>query len=275
MRIKDSMPGIFQKAYPVLDPKTEMLPAMSLLRFHEIDALPLAFDGGGKRQEHKQRAVFGFSSLVRLLLLKPKELGPFLKKPCETVSESLVTVGARQSLSSLLDAFARTRFGFARVEDGRNVGALAGLSDVLGLYETGAIASDLTVRDVGSPILSTPGETTLRGALKVMFEKRYRRIFVSGEREFVSDRGIIGHIFAPTVLNSILQDGKDVLDTPVSVVEKTSAKEVQPDTHLKKAAGILRAEKAGQCLVFDGMVVTPWDIVMKPWKTKALKLKTH
>ncbi len=272
MRIKDALPGIFQKAYPVIDPKTEMLAAMSLLRFHEIDALPLAFDSAAKK-ERRQRAVFGFSSLARLLLLKPSEFGAFLRRPCEAASEFLASVSAGRSLSSLLDVYARTRFGFARVEDNKSVGALASLSDVIGLYEKGTISADLTVNDVASPILSTSEETTLRRALEVMFEKRCRRIFVSGEREFVSDRAIIGYVFSPATLNAIGQGAMDVLGTPISVVEKSAARNVESEAPLNEAARALRGEKAGQCLVFGEMVVTPWDVVMKPWKTKALKLR--
>lgn len=269
LRIKYALPHIFQKAYPILDPNTPMLLAISLLRFHEIDALPLSFGAGTKQQ----RAVFGFSTLAGLVWLEPKELGPFLKQPCEAASEPLATVSASRGLATLLNTFARTRFGFARVEDRRNVGALASLSDVLSLYETGAIETGLVVEDVGSPILAVPGDTSIKEALDLMFERRYRRLFVSGGKKFVSDREITGHIFSPAVLKKIMRDGKDVLEAPISTLEEMNAKEVPPGTALKEAAGMLKADRAGQCLVLDGMVATPWDIVMKPWKVGALKLK--
>ena len=87
-------------AYPVLDPKTEMLSTLSLLRFQDIDALPLSFDSG-----RKQRAVAGFSSLARLIKLEPRALPKFLKQPCADASEPIATVNANRSLSVLLDMF--------------------------------------------------------------------------------------------------------------------------------------------------------------------------
>ncbi len=272
MRIGEALPHILQKGYPVLDPKTKMLPAMSLLRFHEIDVLPLSFDGRRKRQ----RGLFGSSCLARIMLLGPRHFRAFLDQPCEIASDELVSVRANQSLSGLLNAFSRTRLGFASVQEGDDFSALISLADVLGLYETGIVASDLTIEEIGSPIFSMPGETTLRNVLEEMFQKWHRRVFVRGKREFISDRGIMAYIFSPAVLNPLMQEREamtNVLDAPISSVERMVAKEVAPDTTLKVAASALKSERAGQCLVFDGMVVTPWDLVMKPWKAKALKLK--
>jgi CBS domain-containing protein len=271
MKVKDALPRIFQRAYPVIEPQTKMLSAMSLLRFHEIDALPLSFEPGEKRQ----RAVFGSSSLARLILVGPEQLGSFLGRPCADASEPLATVRATQDLATLLETFAKTRYGFARVEERTGVGALASLTDVLELYETGVVTTSLSVKDVGTPISSMPSDTSLRKALQEMFRKRFRRVFVSGSRGFVSDREMIGHVFSPGVLGQILQrrkGPKEVLEITVSEVKRVMAKEVPPGTTLRKAARALRAESRGQCLVFDHMVVTPWDVVMKPWMAGELEL---
>src|SRR5208282_771744 len=214
MRIREALPHIFQKGYPVLDPKTKMLPAMSLLRFHEIDVLPLSFDGRRKQQ----RALFGSSCLAKIMLLGPTHFKAFLDRPCEVASDELVSVRANQSLSGLLNAFSRTRLGFASVQERGGFSALVSLSDVLGLYETGVVASDLIVEEIGSPIFSMPGETTLRKVLDEMFQKWHRRVFVGGKREFISDRGIIAYIFSPTVLNPLMQEKEvmtNVLDAPI------------------------------------------------------------
>ena len=270
MNIQDALPGVFRRSYPLLDPKTEMLSAMALLRFHEIDALPLSFDAKGK--EGKVRAVFGYSSLARLVLLDPKAVRGYLTRPCQEASDPLGVVTARSSLSRLLDTFAETRFGFARIESRRGAGALVGLSDVLGLFGTGVVSSDLLLYDVGSPILSLPEDTTLRKALATMFEKRHRRVFFPGGREFISDRGVIGYLFSPEVLGALAKDTGDFLDVPISKIERATAKESDPGVPLADAASELRSERAGQCLVFDHKVVTPWDVVMKPWEAKKLKV---
>jgi CBS domain-containing protein len=266
--IKEALPSIFEVAYPVLDPKTNMLSALSLLRFQEIDALPLSFDS-----ERKQRAVAGFSSLARIMQIDPRTLPKFLKQPCEEVSEPLATVGAERSLSMLLDKFLQTRFGFARVTDRKNVGALARLRDLLNLYGTGRFDANLAAEDVASPIFSLPGETKLRTALEKMFENRCRRVFIQGTKRFVWDRSIIERLFSPAVLAAVARNpSRDILGMPLSDFEMLEATQAKPNTRLKDAARLLELGR-GECLVVGGKVVTPWDVVMKPWKTKDLEIK--
>ena len=265
MKIKDALPHIFQRAYPAIDPKTPMLSALSLLRFHEIDALPLSFDA-----ETKHRAIFGFSCLARLMKPGPRGLPGFLEEPCEKASEPIATIQATRTLASLLDRFAKTQFGFARVEEKSGVGALVGLSEILGLFSEGVLETELEVKDVASPIFSVPGSTPVKEVLSEMFGKRFRRVFISGTREFVWDRSIIDQVFSPAVLGTVTKDSGAILGAPISEFRTTAALDVSPDATLKDAAGALTADK-GQCLAFKGMLVTPWDVVIKPWQARALK----
>lgn len=243
-----------------------MLHALPLLRFHEIDALPLSFDA-----EKKRRAIFGSSCLARLLTLGPKGFAPFLRRPCEEASEPLSVVRADKSLTVLLETFAETGFGFARIEDRAGAGALASLPDFLGMYQERTISTSLRARDVASPAFAMRKRATLREVFEQMFSRRYRRIFIAGTRNFIWDRSIIEHVFSPAVLKEILDEpANDVLSSPISEVEPTRAKVISPGMSLKEAAQILKAER-GQCLVFDDRVVTPWDVIMKPWVLKKLK----
>jgi len=270
LKVREAFPTIFERAYPAVDPTTPILTVLPLLRFHEIDALPLSFDG-----RRRQRAVFGFSCLARLLKVRPEGFGSFLKQPCEVVSESLATIRDDQSLSSLLNVYLRRRFGFVRVVESKGAGALLTLSDVLGLYQEGRLRSSLTLKDVGSAVFSMPSESTIREVLVEMFDMRIRRIFVSGTREFVWDKGIIEHLFSPAVLARVARrEPEDILKMPISGIETTTAKRAEGFMHLREAASMLKAEP-GQCLVFDGKVVTPWDVVLKPWKGRELKIRSH
>lgn len=268
MRIEEAFPRVFERAYPALDPNTPMVSALPLLRFCEIDVLPLSFDSA-----RKHRGIFGFSCLARILTLGPRRFSSFLKQPCEDVSEPLATVNSKSALGRLLDTFLETRFGFARVVESGGVGALLSLDDTLGLYDGGAMSSSLTAGQVASDAFSLPPETTLKETLEEMFARRYRRVFLSETRDFVWDRGIIEHLFSPSVLARVAQDpSSDPLAIPISDIGTTKAKEAAPDMTVAEAAERLRT-KPGQCLVFDGKVVTPWDVVMKPWKSRKLKVR--
>lgn len=267
MRIRDAFPKMFERAYPAVDPTTPILSVLPLLRFHEIDVLPLAFDVG-----RRQKGVYGFSCLASLLKVRPIGVGSFLKQPCEVVSEPLATIRADRSLSGLLDVFLRRRFGFARVVESKGVGAILTLPDVLGLYQDGSLGSSLILEDVASTAFSMPIESTIREVLVEMFDRRIRRVFISGTREFVWDRNVIEHLFSPAVLAHVVQnESADILEIPISGIGTTTAKEADGLMQLQEAAALLKAEP-GQCLVYDGKVVTPWDVVMKPWKERKLKV---
>ena len=267
MKIREAFPYLFERAYPAVDPTTPMLSVLPLLRFHEIDVLPLSFDAG-----RRQKGVSGLSCLARLVKVRPEEAGSFLKQPCEVVSEPLAIIRADRSLSSLLDLFMGRRYGFARVVESKGAGALLTLPDVLGLYQDGTLRSSLCLEDVGSTLFSMSSRSTLRKVLGEMFDRRIRRVFVSRTRGFIWDRSIIEHLFSPAVLARMTHRGfGDLLEMPLSGIGTITAKEAEGRMQLGEAAALLKAEP-GQCLVFNGKVVTPWDLVMKPWKKGKLKI---
>jgi CBS domain-containing protein len=268
VRIDQALPRLFERAYPAIDPMTPIISVLPLLRFHEVDALPLSFDS-----TKKQRGIFGYTSLARILSLGPKRFPTFLNQPCEDVSEPLAKVRADQQISDLLKEFQRARFGFARVTEKKRVGGLVSLDDILRLYENGILSCKMKAEEVSSKAFWLPPSSTVRDVLEQMFARRIRRVFVGRGREFVWDRSIIGYLFSPGVLAKVAREpSNDVIDVPVSGIEPTKAIQADPGETLKEAAGRLTSER-GQCLVFDGRVVTPWDIVMKPWETKKLKIR--
>src|SRR5487761_538249 len=101
MLIGEALPNIFKRTYPVIEPGTQMLLAVSLLRFHQIDALPIGF----KPRQKKKLAVFGYSCLSKLLEMKSREYGRFLEMPCERASLELSTIDFDESLDAVLRVF--------------------------------------------------------------------------------------------------------------------------------------------------------------------------
>jgi len=110
VRVGDALPQSTLR-YPTLDPNMPIITGLSLLRFNEVDALPLASDTGGLL-----RCLSGYSCLARLLNSNAMNLDTFLKQPCVQASEPLTCVGSDEDLEALMDAFLRTRFGFSGVQ---------------------------------------------------------------------------------------------------------------------------------------------------------------
>jgi CBS domain-containing protein len=268
MQIGKALPQIFTRTTPVLETGTQMLLAVSLLRFHQIDALPIGF----KPKQKKRLAVFGYSCLKKLLETEPEDYGRFLEMPCEKASQVLSTIPATTDIKSLLRVFQKTKFGFAWVES-EKLGGFASLRDLLDLYVQGLAKSDMEIGQVASPIFSLSPETEIQDVLREMFKRRIRRVFVEGRKTLVTDRRIIGYIFGTARLEATAKNPKSLLDVRLGDVDSMVPYHVKNNTKIKEAA-LIAGKLIEVCLVCDEGVVTPWDLVMKPLALGKLQLNT-
>lgn len=267
MKITEAVPEIFKRTYPILEPGTQMLLAVSLLRFHQIDALPI----GLKPQQRNYFAVSGYSCLSSLLGTNPKNYRKFLEMPCERASLKLATIRHDETLESLFQLFGKTRFGFAWIKSPQ-MGAFVSLRDIVALYGNDSIQSDLKVGEVASPIFSMPKGSTLKQVLKEMFEHHFRRIFIDGQHNLVTDRRIIGYIFSSARLNTTFEHPETLLDANLGDLEKMEPIRISSKASLKTAALSMK-DSSEECLICEEGVVTPWDLIMKPREMKRLKIK--
>ncbi len=226
------------------------------------------------------RAVSGFSSLPKLMKMSPKSYEKFLEGPCEQGSSTLESFGMEDDLEGVLEALKRRKLGIAIVNgmvDGEVRFSLITMDDLLGLYQTRQFTSDLTVEDVSSPIFSLPAKTTVRKALTTMFRLSHRTVFISGERTYVSDRTIIDRVFDPTLLEPFHGGPMgSAFEARIGSLDRTTPVEVGSRTSLRTAAVLVKSEW-GNCLVIRSReaLVTPWDLVMKPWESGNLSMRVH
>jgi hypothetical protein len=267
VEIGEALPQIFKRSYPVIQPTTELVLALSLLRFHQIDALPVGF----KADQKKRLAVFGYSCLSRLLETEPKNYGNFLKLPAKKAALELSIIDVDEDIRSLLQVFQKTKFGFAWVESKR-LGGFASLRDMLRLYDQEIVQTQLSLSELASPIFSLPEETEIRNVLKEMFARRIRRIFIEGTDSLVTDRQIIGHLFSASRLEQISQKPKTMLEIELGDLETFAPKRVNGSISAKTGAKEMLGQME-ECLVCEKGVITPWDIIMKPLARGELKIK--
>lgn len=253
-----------ERRYPTVKPSYSLLSVLYLLRMEDVAAVPLS-EGPTSR-----RAVFGFSSLPKLMNLSPEAFDEFLEGPCERGSEKLDSFSLDDDVEMLLEAFKKRKLGFSLVNcnvRGEPRTILVSLIDLLGLYGTEQATTDMLVGEVGSPIFSMPGRTSIREALLAMFRLTHRTVFISGQRRYISDRTIIDRVLGPATLETLREGAKtDTLEAQIGSLERMTPIEVGARTSMHAAA--LRLGDWGPCLAIrDGdSVVTAWDVVMKPWK---------
>ena len=266
MKIGEALPQIFFRASPVLEPGTKMLLAVSLLRFHQIDAIPIGF----KARQKKKRAVLGYSCLKRLIQTDPADYGKFLELPCEKASQELSTIDNTEDIKELLRLFQNTKFGFAWVES-KQLGGFASLRDLLGLYVRELFNSDMTIGQLASPIFSLPPDTKIDAVLREMFKRNFRRVFIEGSKNLVTDRRLIGYIFSASHLEASAKDPESLLDIRLGDIESMQPYYVKEDTKIKEAA-LITGKLVEECLVCEKGIVTPWDLVMKPLAQGKLRI---
>lgn len=268
VKIGVAIPEVFSRTYTTLDPSTHMLVALSLLKFENVDAIPIGVVGS----PGKKRVVSGYSCLSEIHL-NQGNVARLLTKPCENFSVVMKTIEAESDIKDLLRIIGRTGFGCVCIErnSGQEMCGMVSLRDLLGLYHKSNFYSNLSVGDVASsPVFSLPKNATLKFALGEMLKRGIRRIFIAGTDKSVSDRSFINHVFSLARLQ-VSGESLDPLETEIGEIESSLPNKVSSETSIKEAAEHMIRTAEG-CLVCDRGVVTPWDLLIKPWKSGKLSV---
>jgi len=291
-KLKQLLPDILSITSPIVEASTFTLTAASLLRAHHVASVQVVEKGKPARGEMTRTSsvaaiqvtemlepahlgakylfVSGYSILSNLVERKPSEYYSYLFQPCKGDAIGVGSVSVDQDLRELLELFRNTRFGFACLEDG-GLFTQVNLLDVAQLYADGTIKTDMLVKDVASRPFSLPGDTCVKDALEEMFSRRTRTAFVRGTKTLVSDREIISFIFSPRWLERIKDSPSSMLDCKIADVGLIEPDLIEGDTPISRAAGMM-APKHGNSFLCEQGIVTPWDLVMKPWNSGRLSI---
>ena len=278
MKLKEALPSLFRRPFPLLEPETRVLLAGTILDTPRRDVLKVAEldENMGQFSEKKDRflAFSGYTLLARLLEIDREEYYKFLYEPCWRASKYASPVASNAEIATVLEEFARTRIGWSFVEENGKYDVIS-LSDFISFYQSGIFETDLTVPDVASQeIFTMPSNTRLGKALQEMRKRKIRRIFLPGnDYRFVSDREILTYIFSSEQVNLIKDDPGRMLDAALEDVGAVDAIKVDGRPTIKNISRLFKPESGMWCLVCSTGLVTPWDLVVKPWNMGRLKIR--
>lgn len=227
--------------------------------------------------DNERPLVFsGYSVVSKLVDTKPSEYDAFLRSPCLLYCLSAGTAYKESDLVSLFHVFETTTFGFSMIHDEANriVGKIT-VSDLLPLYQSGFLSSNLLVEDVASgPVFSMPKGTKVIDCLREMESRKYRKVKIFGTTLVVSDRLIFSHIFDEKRLQRIAKAPQHLLDVTIEDLEPVQGTWISGKTKLSEAAKLLTKTDQG-FLVMDDAILTPWDLVIKPWRMGDLRISNE
>lgn len=275
--IASLMPDLLKIPRPTATGSNPMIISAEMLEVKQTPILPFVpwlqpkIDPSTKIKMYA--AFAGFSVLNAILKTDPKDYMKLLWRPSQDFSVWIGSVEYIDTLDDLLKVFDLTKFGDARVEGSEDIPALATFQDVISLYRNNVLKSTLRVQEIGSEMVEISPETYLMDVIALMFQKRMRRVFLTGTEKknsifpFISSRDIIRFLFSPSRLEVAKKDPESWSDAKLSEIGATEAKVIHDGDVVNQAAREI-GDGADDCLICEDSkrVVTRWDIVMKPWK---------
>jgi hypothetical protein len=268
--ISSLIPGLFKLHRPIADGNSPLIHAGFVLNTPEVHILPV-MKGIRPRRDRRTGlllygALGGHSFLEKLMKTKPKDYHDLLRTPSREIAVWIGSVDFGNPISDLLRVFEATKFGAARVSD-HDMHTVVTLADLIGTMRNHSLVSEMRVEQVGSKPVSISSGDEIGEAIKMMLRFRVRRLFLQGRPgEFISSRSVIEFMFTPERLQVARMRPDEWCDAKVSVLGTRSAPTVAPGASLNEAAKMI-GDEPDDCLVSGGgLVISRWDLLMKPWK---------
>lgn len=230
--------------------------------------------GRSREEEHRRPlAVSKYSILSNLISTEPTHYDRFMDSSC---TESALLIGSaseNDDVVSLLHVFESSTLGYSAIQDSvHKVIGMISLVDVLRLYEKEVFSSDLFIADVASsPIFGLRPETSLRKAVNAMVARKFRRILIEGSKNIVSDSDIIDFLFEEEKPKTVKFLSSRLLDGNLADIHGREPPSIRPTEPIASAAKIITTAHQN-CLLTDSSIITPWDIVLKPWRLGRLRI---
>ena len=267
--ISSLIPGLFKLHRPTADGNSPLIHTAFILNASEVHVLPIK---GLRPRRDKQTglalkgALAGYSFLERFMKTKPKDYRDLLRTPSREIVVWIGSVNFGDPISDLFGAFETTKFGAARVSE-NGMHTVVTLADLIETMRNHLLVSEMRAEQVGSRSLSISSDAGIEEAVKMMLKFRVRRLFRQDRPgEFISSRSVIEFMFSPERLRVARTKPEEWCDAKVSVLRTRSAGVVASGASLNDAARII-SDEPDDCLVSEGgLVISRWDLLMKPWK---------
>jgi predicted transcriptional regulator len=299
IQIKNAAPHIFTRPFLFVEPNTRMLEIATFLGIGPqiyVDGLVVVSDND-KGQGRRPVGIIASKHIISNLL--DSDYPDWLETKASQIMDS--TVGALEmdsTLSSALEVFDKTRFGFAPIVANRDnerdgeigsslvVTAVLTIRDILPLIAKANLT--IPIKKISSPLTSVDGNTSIINALSYMIRTGIRNIginedvysYIYGKSKvlrIINDRKMLEFLFSHNGREILHKNGTAGLGdiNIINHLDMMSITQVKPNTTVGKAAELLMDIRT-PCLISEEVreeetnnyIVTPWDVVMKTLKSE-------
>ena len=251
-------PWVFQRASPTVDEYDSVLDEAAILAFRQVDFLPVLRARKVTGRLHgldlfrvlRETKDFGFQHLMG-------------RKIADVCKERVGLLGVKDSLRSLLDAMLTTAVGHACIVEDQELMATVSLRDIIRYATSLGTSTGVQVADLANPTISLPSDATVSELLDLMVSKRVRRIVVEAEGGKVADdRCVVEHAFSDEGLAVLRDRPDDFFKLPLGNLPLREASSIDGRADVAEAWEAILKSPA-ECLLVDGKIVTPWDLVIR------------
>jgi CBS domain-containing protein len=300
IQIKNAAPHIFTRPFLFVEPNTRMREISTLLAIGPqiyVDGLVVVSDND-KGQRRRPVGIIASKHIISNLL--DFDYSNWLETKASQIMDS--TVGALEmdsTLSSVLEVFDKTRFGFAPIVANRDnerdgetgsssvvVTAVLTIRDILPLIAKAYLT--IPIKKISSPLVSVDGNTSIINALSYMIRTGIRNIginedvysYIYGKSKvlrIINDRKMLEFLFSRNGREILHKNGTAGLGdiNIINHLDMMSITQVKPNTTVSKAAELLM-DICTPCLIseevreeeINNYIVTPWDVIMKTLRSE-------
>lgn len=252
-------------------PGSEVIEAIKTMQSNNFQELLVSSTEVGGRP----LILSSYSIISKLLSVTPLGYDDFLHSACVESALSVGTITDQSDLISLLHVFESSSFSFAIVHDSQNklCGKLS-IKNLLNLYGLGFLSSNLRISDVQSePVFSMSRGTKIVDCLRELEIRKIRKVQLVGTGSVISDKQLLSHIFNERRMVRISKSPQHLLDDTLEDLESVQTTRIDGHKSISEAAMTL-IEKGADSFLTERGIVTPWDLIIKPWRMGELRVES-
>ena len=256
--LSELFPWIFQRTSPTVDEDNSLLDEAVILGFRYVDFLPVLRAGKVTGRIHAKE-------IVKVLReIRDSGFQQSSERKIDSITQREVgLLGVRDSLGSLLNAMLRNGVGHACVVEDQRFVATVSLRDIIRFATSLKARTGVHAMDLANPIISLGSDATVSKLLDQMILKSVRRVVVQGEGQKVADdRVVIERAFSSDGIMMLRDRPDDFFKLPLRNLELREASSIDGGADVAEAWNAILTSPA-ECLLLDGEIVTPWDLVIR------------